>query len=430
MRHRLALLLAVLVTVLLASLGPVGPAGADDDDDVDPQTVYPLTSFPPPTATTWSCSGTTRPWSASARSGPRRRSTPGACSSSTPRPMTPGRPTDEKASRHPAGPQPAAAPDGVDHGRREPGHQPRRLPGRLLGVARLPGQLERPAGRPRLQHRRRHHRGHRRADRGRRGHRPPHRRPVQPGRRLCRHQRLHPGQPAPAGPAGRPLALAAPGRRPRAGPALAAGDPVQPRQPPGGADPRPPRSVSESVDNIVKESAGLSDRKKSQAVYWADGPGSETPPGHWNLIAQWVSRRHRQSLDLDARMFFALNAGLLDASIACWETKYRWDYARPISLVRHFKKAKTITAWRGPYLGVGPVQGESWSPTSPPRTSPSTPRGTAPSAPRPRPCSKRSGRGRVRRQRHHPQGHLVRRTGHRHPPRGAGRGCDLVVAHL
>jgi hypothetical protein len=46
MRHRLALLFAMLVIVLLASLGPVGPAGADDDD-VDPQAVYPLTSFPP-----------------------------------------------------------------------------------------------------------------------------------------------------------------------------------------------------------------------------------------------------------------------------------------------------------------------------------------------------------------------------------------------
>ena len=129
--------------------------------------------------------------------------------------------------------------------------------------------------------------------------------------------------------------------------------------------PSPPKSVSESVDNIVKESAGLNDRKKSQAVYWADGPGSETPPGHWNLIAQWVSRRHGQSLDQDARLFFALNAALLDASITCWETKFRWDYARPISLVRHFKKGRTITAWRGPYLGVGPIQGETWRPYIP-----------------------------------------------------------------
>jgi hypothetical protein len=34
-----------------------------------------------------------------------------------------------------------------------------------------------------------------------------------------------------------------------------------------------------TADHILKESAGLTDRKKSSAVYWSDGPGSETPPG-------------------------------------------------------------------------------------------------------------------------------------------------------
>ena len=43
--------------------------------------------------------------------------------------------------------------------------------------------------------------------------------------------------------------------------------------------PSPPKSVPDSVDNMVKESAGLNDRKKSMAVYWADGPGSETRRG-------------------------------------------------------------------------------------------------------------------------------------------------------
>ena len=127
----------------------------------------------------------------------------------------------------------------------------------------------------------------------------------------------------------------------------------------------PPRSVSMTADNILKESAGLNDRKKSSAVYWSDGPGSETPPGHWNLIAQWLSRRHRQTLDQDAKMFLALNGGLLDASITAWECKYMFDYARPISLVRHFKAGRTVTAWRGPYLGVGPIQGETWRPYIP-----------------------------------------------------------------
>jgi hypothetical protein len=136
--------------------------------------------------------------------------------------------------------------------------------------------------------------------------------------------------------------------------------PFSPNAIPDTQVPNPPKSVSQSADNILQESAGLNDRKKSMAVYWADGPGSETPPGHWNLIAQWLSRRHRQSLDQDAKMFLALNGGLLDASIACWKTKYQFDFGRPVSVVRHFKAGRTVTAWRGPYLGVGPMQGETW----------------------------------------------------------------------
>lgn len=33
--------------------------------------------------------------------------------------------------------------------------------------------------------------------------------------------------------------------------------------------------------------------------------------------------------------------------------------------MRHFKAGRTVTAWRGPYLGVGPIQGETWRPYIP-----------------------------------------------------------------
>ena len=141
--------------------------------------------------------------------------------------------------------------------------------------------------------------------------------------------------------------------------------PFNPNAIPNTQVPNPPNSVSQTADNLLAESAGLNDRKKSMAVYWADGPGSETPPGHWNLIAQWLSRRHGQTLDQDAKLFLALNGGLLDASIAAWECKYMFDYARPISLIRHFKAGRTVTAWRGPYLGTGSIQGETWRPYIP-----------------------------------------------------------------
>ena len=156
------------------------------------------------------------------------------------------------------------------------------------------------------------------------------------------------------------------------------------------------------------------------AVYWSDGPGSETPPGHWNLIAQWLSRRHRQTLDQDAKMFFALNGGLLDASIAAWECKYVFDYARPISLIRHFKAGRTVTAWRGPYLGVGPIQGETWRPYIPTPNFPEYTSGHSTfSAAAAAVLKDFRGADALERQRQGGQGHLVRRAGHRHPGRRA-----------
>ena len=66
---------------------------------------------------------------------------------------------------------------------------------------------------------------------------------------------------------------------------------------------------SAMIDELVRMSAELDDRTKVVAEYWADGPQSELPPGHWNLFSQWVSRRWRQSIDADAKMFLGLNGG-------------------------------------------------------------------------------------------------------------------------
>ena len=57
---------------------------------------------------------------------------------------------------------------------------------------------------------------------------------------------------------------------------------------------------------ILVTSARLRDREKTIAEYWSDGPATETPPGHWCLLAQQVSRRDGHSLDDDVKMYFAL----------------------------------------------------------------------------------------------------------------------------
>jgi hypothetical protein len=74
---------------------------------------------------------------------------------------------------------------------------------------------------------------------------------------------------------------------------------------------KPSDAFRKEVDQQLRFSAGLTDTQKVIAQYWEDPPGSETPPGHWNLFAQWVSRRDHHSLDEDAKVFMALNNALL-----------------------------------------------------------------------------------------------------------------------
>lgn len=89
------------------------------------------------------------------------------------------------------------------------------------------------------------------------------------------------------------------------------------------------------------------DFTRALAEFWADGPQSETPPGHWNLLANEVSDapgfEHRiggtgpelDRLEWDVKLYFALNGAVHDAAIAAWGLKGHYDSARPISYVRH-----------------------------------------------------------------------------------------------
>jgi hypothetical protein len=124
----------------------------------------------------------------------------------------------------------------------------------------------------------------------------------------------------------------------------------------------PHGSYRAQANHILHLNAHLSDREKVISEYWSDGPGSETPAGHWNLFAQLVSRRDDHTLDQDVKLFFALNNALLDASIAVWDCKRGYDSARPITAIRFLNKGKRILAWAGPYQGSRIINGEDWLP--------------------------------------------------------------------
>jgi len=82
------------------------------------------------------------------------------------------------------------------------------------------------------------------------------------------------------------------------------------------------------------------------AEFWADGPDSETPPGHWFTILNYVSdhpmlqKRFEgtgnivDDLEWDVKTYFTLGGAMHDAAISAWSIKGYYDYIRPISALR------------------------------------------------------------------------------------------------
>lgn len=82
------------------------------------------------------------------------------------------------------------------------------------------------------------------------------------------------------------------------------------------------------------------------AEFWADGPSSETPPGHWFTILNYVTdhplsqRRIGGSgplldpLEYDVKAYLALGGAMHDTAISVWGAKGWYDTSRPISAIR------------------------------------------------------------------------------------------------
>ncbi len=76
------------------------------------------------------------------------------------------------------------------------------------------------------------------------------------------------------------------------------------------------------------------DDQTAIAKFWANGSGTSTPPGHWNVIAKTVAENKHNSLEQNARLFAILNLALADAAIVSWDAKYEFDMWRPVTAIR------------------------------------------------------------------------------------------------
>ncbi|MFO0819075.1 MAG: phosphatase PAP2 family protein [Pirellulales bacterium] len=93
-----------------------------------------------------------------------------------------------------------------------------------------------------------------------------------------------------------------------------------------------------AVDEVMRLGEySSSERTEDQteiALYWADGGGTFTPPGHWNQIASDAVGSLRLPLIESARTMSLVNFALADAGIVSWTTKYEYELWRPIDAIR------------------------------------------------------------------------------------------------
>ncbi len=89
------------------------------------------------------------------------------------------------------------------------------------------------------------------------------------------------------------------------------------------------------------------DYSRVLAEFWADGPESETPPGHWFTLFNYVTdhpllvKKYKgkgnivDDLEWDVKGYFMLGGAMHDAAVSTWSIKGYYDYIRPISAIRY-----------------------------------------------------------------------------------------------
>jgi len=115
-----------------------------------------------------------------------------------------------------------------------------------------------------------------------------------------------------------------------------------------------PKCVADAAEVKALGAAVGSTRNSDQsqiAQFWADGGGTETPPGHWNSIAQIVGAAQHNTLEQNARLFALLNIAMADAAICAWDAKYTFDFWRPVTAIR---SAGGADATWSSYIGTPP----------------------------------------------------------------------------
>jgi hypothetical protein len=115
-----------------------------------------------------------------------------------------------------------------------------------------------------------------------------------------------------------------------------------------GGDPSVGRTLNPATQLPYEEQlVPRGDYARVLAEFWADGPDSETPPGHWFTLLNYVSDHPAtekkiggqgeviDDLEWDVKSYFLLGGTMHDVAVSSWGIKGWYDYIRPVSAIRY-----------------------------------------------------------------------------------------------
>lgn len=113
---------------------------------------------------------------------------------------------------------------------------------------------------------------------------------------------------------------------------------------PGSVDPPAPPAFSTTVGSpfhnaayeVYNVNVHLTSEQNAIALYWNDGGGSFTPPGHNMAIALQIIRNRKLSLGQAAIVLAKVGIAENDAGIVCWRAKYKFNLLRPVTFIRSY----------------------------------------------------------------------------------------------
>ena len=84
---------------------------------------------------------------------------------------------------------------------------------------------------------------------------------------------------------------------------------------------------------VFSTAKNITSEQKAIALYWADGGGTVTPPGHSIAMAKQLIEEKNLTLDKAAEVYTKVGLAVGDAFIACWKCKYEYNLMRPVTYI-------------------------------------------------------------------------------------------------